>query len=162
MLVWSRFLMRYVETRGPKTCTKPSWLHQDWHYEQKNWLMETAKQLSKAYNLGFSQRSLWRALYLLGYNAVYSTGSQSKFRRNMSPLSSGLQSTVLLATCFTLVYSLAYSSTLKKKATCTSETPIDFQRITRRYISVDGTFQVSEAHVVSLAHFRNLKACTEH
>jgi hypothetical protein len=39
-----------------------------------------------------------------------------------------------LATCFMLVSYLAYSSTLKMEATCSSETSVDFQRITRRYI----------------------------
>jgi hypothetical protein len=36
----------------------------------------------------------------------------------------------LLATCFTTVC-LAYSSTLKTEATCSSETSVDFQRTTR-------------------------------
>jgi hypothetical protein len=37
-------------------------------------------------------------------------------------------SRTLLATCFTLVSCLAYSSTLKMEAICSSETPVDFQR----------------------------------
>jgi hypothetical protein len=45
----------------------------------------------------------------------------------------------LLATCFTLVSCLAYSSTLKMAATCSSETSVDFQRITWRYIPEDRT-----------------------
>jgi hypothetical protein len=40
---------------------------------------------------------------------------------------------------YTLVSCLAYSSTLKMKATCSSETSVDFQRITRRYIPDDRT-----------------------
>jgi hypothetical protein len=40
---------------------------------------------------------------------------------------------------FTLVSCLAYSSTLKMEATCSSETSADFQRTTRRYISEDRT-----------------------
>jgi hypothetical protein len=34
---------------------------------------------------------------------------------------------------------LAYPSNLKKKATCSSETSVDFQRTTRRYIPEDST-----------------------
>jgi hypothetical protein len=41
----------------------------------------------------------------------------------------------------TLVSCLAYSSTLKMEATCSSETSIDFRRTTRRYIPEDGTLQ---------------------
>jgi hypothetical protein len=40
----------------------------------------------------------------------------------------------LLATCFTLVPFLSYSSTMKMDAICPSETSGDFQRITLRYI----------------------------
>jgi hypothetical protein len=35
----------------------------------------------------------------------------------------------LIATCFTLIYCLAYSSIMKIEATCSSETSLDFQRI---------------------------------
>jgi hypothetical protein len=45
----------------------------------------------------------------------------------------------LLATCFMLVSCLAYSSTLKMEARCFSETSVDFQRTTRRYIPEDRT-----------------------
>jgi hypothetical protein len=38
---------------------------------------------------------------------------------------------------FTLVFSLAYSSALKMELTCSSETSIDYQRTTRRYIPED-------------------------
>jgi hypothetical protein len=34
----------------------------------------------------------------------------------------------LLVTCFMLVYCVAYSSTLKMEATCSSETSVDYQR----------------------------------
>jgi hypothetical protein len=46
--------------------------------------------------------------------------------------------TAVLATFFTLVSSLAYSSTLKMEATCSSELSVDFQRTTRHYIPEDG------------------------
>jgi hypothetical protein len=41
------------------------------------------------------------------------------------------------STCFMLVSSLAYSSTLKLQVTCSSETSVDFQRATCRYIQED-------------------------
>jgi hypothetical protein len=44
----------------------------------------------------------------------------------------------LLATCFTLISCLAYSSTLKME-TCCSKTSAGIQRTTRRYIPEDGT-----------------------
>jgi hypothetical protein len=46
---------------------------------------------------------------------------------------------MLVATCFTLVSSLAYSSTVKLEATYLSETSVDFQQITRHYILEDRT-----------------------
>jgi hypothetical protein len=42
-----------------------------------------------------------------------------------------LQGRTLLSTCFTLVSCLAYFSTLKMEAKCSSETSVDFKRITR-------------------------------
>jgi hypothetical protein len=41
---------------------------------------------------------------------------------------------VAAATCFTLVSFLGYSSTLKMEAICSSETSVNFQQTTRRYI----------------------------
>jgi hypothetical protein len=49
--------------------------------------------------------------------------------------------TALLATYFTLVSCLAYSSTLKMEATCSFETSVDFLRATRRYIPEGRTLQ---------------------
>jgi hypothetical protein len=43
-------------------------------------------------------------------------------------------SSALLSTCFLLVSCLAYSSTLKMEATCSSEKWVGFQRTTRLYI----------------------------
>jgi hypothetical protein len=45
----------------------------------------------------------------------------------------------LLATCFTLVPCLVYSSTPMIEATCSSETSDDFQRPAKRYIPEDTT-----------------------
>jgi hypothetical protein len=57
--------------------------------------------------------------------------SRSKYKLSRNP--------ALLENCFMLVSCLAYSSTLKLEETCSSETPADFQRTTRRYIPEDGT-----------------------
>jgi hypothetical protein len=62
----------------------------------------------------------------LGYKVEYSVERQPPFRR------------VLLATCFTVVSCLAYS-TLKMEATRSSETSVDFQRTTRHYIPEERT-----------------------
>jgi hypothetical protein len=51
------------------------------------------------------------------------------------------QSRALIATCFTLISSLAYSLTLKMKATCSSKTLVDFQRTTRCYSPEDKAHQ---------------------
>jgi hypothetical protein len=45
----------------------------------------------------------------------------------------------LLAACLKLISSIIYTSTLKMEATYPSETSIDFQRTTLRYISEDRT-----------------------
>jgi hypothetical protein len=72
---------------------------------------------------------------LLGYNAVSSVET--------SYLS-------LLAIWTKLVSCLAYSSTLKMEATCSSETSVDFQRTTRRYIpEVRTLFTLFQADVSS-------------
>jgi hypothetical protein len=60
---------------------------------------------------------------------------------NITPCSSLKISLGLLATCFMLVSFSAYSSTLKMEATCSSETPADFQLTTWHYISEDRTLQ---------------------
>jgi hypothetical protein len=44
-----------------------------------------------------------------------------------------------LPPAFRLVSGLAYSSTLKMEPSCSSKTPADFQRTTRRYIQEDRT-----------------------
>jgi hypothetical protein len=51
--------------------------------------------------------------------------------------------TDLLDTCFMLVSCLAYSSTLKMEATCSSETSVDFQRTTVRCIPEDKLFIIT-------------------
>jgi hypothetical protein len=45
----------------------------------------------------------------------------------------------LFAPCFMLISCLAYPSTLKMEVTCSTETSVDFQRTTWRYIPEDRT-----------------------
>jgi hypothetical protein len=56
-----------------------------------------------------------------------------------------MKSTILketsLPSAFTLIYCSAYFSTMKMEAICSSETSIDTQWTTRRYIPEDGTLQ---------------------
>jgi hypothetical protein len=73
----------------------------------------------------------------------------------MSPPSSGPKNKPskkpdLLATCFTLVSCLAYSSTLTMEAICSSETSVDFQRTARRYISKDRTLYFRDVWSVQI------------
>jgi hypothetical protein len=65
---------------------------------------------------------------------IVMTNSVFWYIRSCSPLK------VNQATCFTLGSPLAYSSTLKMKATCSSEASVDFQATTQRYIPEDRTF----------------------
>jgi hypothetical protein len=61
-----------------------------------------------------------------------------------------------LPSASTLVYCLAYSSTLKMEATCSSEKSVDFQRITRRYIPEDRTVQFSRGFVFQEEYLSSL------
>jgi hypothetical protein len=79
-----------------------------------------------------------------------SAESQQKFRRNMSLLSSMSKNKpsknpaskqMASRAAFALVSFFAYSCTLKMEATCSSETSVDFQRSTWRYIPEDRTLQ---------------------
>jgi hypothetical protein len=58
-------------------------------------------------------------------------------------------SRALLAPSFILISWLAYSSTLKMKATYSSETSVDFQRTTQRYISEDITLHNHQCENIS-------------
>jgi hypothetical protein len=49
---------------------------------------------------------------------------------------------ICLPPAFTLVSCRAYCSNLKMEATCSSKTPVDFQRTTRRYIPEDRTLDM--------------------
>jgi hypothetical protein len=62
-------------------------------------------------------------------------------------------SEALLATCLTLLYRLTYSSTVKMEAICSSETSVDFQRTTRRYIPEDRTLHVTYSQITVTVNF---------
>jgi hypothetical protein len=76
----------------------------------------------------------YEELYLLGFNAVWSLGSQPTFRRNISKLG--------LPPPFTLA-SVSTYSTLMMEAICSSERSIDFQWTIRRYIPEESPLLVS-------------------
>jgi hypothetical protein len=58
--------------------------------------------------------------------------------------------TALLATCSTLVSCLNFSSILKMEATFSSETSVEFQQTTRRYVPQDRALQTYYIKVDSL------------
>jgi hypothetical protein len=86
---------------------------------------------------------------LLEYNAVKSVESQPTYRFHLPGLrisrARSKHKNTRLLSAFTLIYCSAYSSTLKMEAVCSSETSIDFQRTTRRYIPDNSTPKISEA-----------------
>jgi hypothetical protein len=97
----------------------------------------------------------YEELFLLGYNAVPFVGNQLKFPREMSPPSSESKNKPgkkreWSKQSFTLVSCLAYSSTLKMGAECSSETSVDFQWIIRRYIPEYRTRQCGPNAAMSL------------
>jgi hypothetical protein len=71
-----------------------------------------------------------REFSILWYNAMWYVESRPTFQRNMSQAASKA-SKLCLPPRLTLLSFLAYSSTLKMEATCSSETWINFQRTTR-------------------------------
>jgi hypothetical protein len=77
----------------------------------------------KMYDLGFSQRWSWSSIFW-----DIPPSRPLKVNRRFEGTNR------LLATCFMLISCLPYSSALSMKAAYTSETPVDFQRTTRRHI----------------------------
>jgi hypothetical protein len=70
-----------------------------------------------------------------------------------------------VATYFTLVSCLAYSSTLRMEATCSCETSVDFKRTTRRYITEDRTqkdWALQQTSATSSLQFKCLIAVLLH
>jgi hypothetical protein len=59
----------------------------------------------------------------------------------------------VLATCFTLVSYLFYSSTLKMEATCSSKSSVDFRRTTRRCIPEGRNFHITAVRIVNFGIF---------
>jgi hypothetical protein len=58
---------------------------------------------------------------------------------------------------FTLVSFSAYSLTLKMKAICSSETSVNFQRTTLRYIPEDSAPRIFESKHANMATTRNFQ-----
>jgi hypothetical protein len=57
-----------------------------------------------------------------------------------------------LPPAFMLVSCMAYSSTLKIEVICSSETSVDFQRTTRRYIPEGSTLHYTFCSIYSMSH----------
>jgi hypothetical protein len=62
----------------------------------------------------------------------------------------------MLATCFTLVSYLLYSSTLTMEVTCSSETSVEFQQTTQRYSPEDRTLHCSQLFFKLSPRVRNI------
>jgi hypothetical protein len=61
-----------------------------------------------------------------------------------------------------LVSWVAYSSTLKMEAICSSETSVDTQRTTRRYISEDSTLHDHRCENLKSCNFYFVHCCQDH
>jgi hypothetical protein len=72
-------------------------------------------------------------LRFVGFDVLTAVVMKSSILWNITP--------PCLSPAFTLVSCLAYSSTLKMEVTCSSETSVDFQLTTRRYIPEFRTLQ---------------------
>jgi hypothetical protein len=86
--------------------------------------------------------------HLLGYSTVQSVECQPTFRRNISPLSSGSKNK---PSKISAQKHIASRALLKMEAICSSETSVDLQRTTRRYIPDDSTLHNHRC--------KNLKSC---
>jgi hypothetical protein len=93
--------------------------------------------VTELYRIPYSK--LTARLLLIGFEVLTPMVMQSSILWDITPCS--LLKVNRLPPVFTLVSSLAYSSILKTKATCSSETLVDFQLTTRRYIPEDTTLQ---------------------
>jgi hypothetical protein len=98
-----------------------------------------------------SQSGVHVEFSLLGYNAVNPLKVNRHFggKLRLHHQSRKISQATLLATFFMPISSLAYSSTLKMDAICSSETSIDFQQTTWCYIFEDRT-DISEENVASV------------
>jgi hypothetical protein len=116
-LYWYNGHIKFRENRS--TCIKVE--RGDTHGQK---FSDTPAFFSEEMGVGWKQGERQDSVFWY-YNTVQSVGGQPTF--------------ALVATCFTLVSCLAYSSTLKVEATCSFETSVDFQKTTRPYIPEDGT-----------------------
>jgi hypothetical protein len=87
-----------------------------------------------------SEYYLWICnLKVAGFEVITAVVKKSSTFWDITPYSPlkvnwRFEGTCPLATCFVLVSYLAYSLTLRREAKCFSETGVDFQRTTQRYI----------------------------
>jgi hypothetical protein len=108
-----------------------------------------------------THNSIHKKLYLLGYNAVWSVTSQSMFRRNVRPTSSGSKHKPSLVTCFMLLPFLAYSLTLEMEEICSSETSVDFQRSIMLYNAADRRLHLKASKQTFFPQGRNTRLSPE-
>jgi hypothetical protein len=78
------------------------------------------------------------------------------FRRNISPPSSASTTKLCLPPTFTLVSFLSYSSNLRMEEICSSETSVNFQRITLYYIPEDSALQAFYVSLICPAKARRV------
>jgi hypothetical protein len=137
----SKFLTappRFVAARPSSECkSKASRLHQlHWFY-----CIDTDSCSTSGSHSGDCED-----FCLLRHNAMYSVQNYMTFRRNISlpspeskykPNNTSMKQVGMLVSC------LNYSSSLGMEATCSSETSVDFQWISLRYIPEDRTLRYS-------------------
>jgi hypothetical protein len=119
--------------------TKSVW-HQSYTKYSQLWVWRRTKHVTHQEDPGFVHQNL-------RHTPIFSditTCSALKFNRRFREtcclhLQKPGWNRALTVTCFTLVSFLAYSWTMKMEATCYSETSVDFQRNTWRYIPEDRT-----------------------
>jgi hypothetical protein len=123
------------------------------YFECKRVMMKTSKKIThRMWDLGFSQRFLWRSLSsgierrVVNWKSIYvsevyiASIIRTKEYANKKPKwkqmasRNNLRARLCLPHDFTLASCSNYSSTLKMEAMCSSETYADFQRTIRRYI----------------------------
>jgi hypothetical protein len=83
------------------------------------------------------------------HNEMWFVEIQPLFRRILFPAYSGLKVRASLSAFFMFFSVFAYSSVLKIKAACSSETTVEFQGATRRHVLENKTLDTTTALRIS-------------